>query len=191
MNFTKLKSLTIPEGKVKKIMVKDKVLWKRPFVNQIPISTDLDGSIYNGVGYKTNTRLNDVSGNVVDSNGFVTTGFIPMEYYGSSQEAYGEVIVYLKDVLYDATSVWILLYNANKERISTVYGSQLVTEPQRLRVIKTLDENGYINSLDFTSITAYFARNNVDDGAKFIRFAGPPNDAISPNSIITVNEQIE
>jgi hypothetical protein len=47
-------------------------------VNQVPISTDTDGSIYNGTGYKDNTRLSSsggVSGTAQD--GSVTTGFIP------------------------------------------------------------------------------------------------------------------
>lgn len=47
-------------------------------VNQVPISTDTDGSIYNGTGYKDDTRLSS-SGNVSGTAqaGSVTTGFIP------------------------------------------------------------------------------------------------------------------
>lgn len=48
------------------------------FTNQVPISTDTDGSIFNGVGYKENVRLSSsggISGNAQD--GSVTTGFIP------------------------------------------------------------------------------------------------------------------
>lgn len=47
-------------------------------VNQVPISTDTDGSIYNGTGYKDNARLSSsggVSGTAQD--GSVVTGFIP------------------------------------------------------------------------------------------------------------------
>ena len=48
------------------------------FTNQVPISTDTDGSIFNGVGYKDNVRLSS-SGDISSSaqNGSVTTGFIP------------------------------------------------------------------------------------------------------------------
>lgn len=47
-------------------------------VNQVPISTDTDGSIYNGTGYKDNARLSS-SGGVSSSAqaGSVVTGFIP------------------------------------------------------------------------------------------------------------------
>lgn len=44
--------------------------------NQLAISTDTDGSIYNGIGYKEKSYLS--SGNVVDSTMTIyTTGFIP------------------------------------------------------------------------------------------------------------------
>ena len=32
------------------------------FTNQVPISTDTDGSIFNGVGYKDNVRLSSSGG---------------------------------------------------------------------------------------------------------------------------------
>lgn len=51
-------------------------------VNQVPISTDTDGSIYNGVGYKDDARLSS-SGGVSSSaqTGSVVTGFIPYTPY--------------------------------------------------------------------------------------------------------------
>lgn len=47
-------------------------------VNQVPISTDTDGSIYNGTGYKDDARLSS-SGGVSSSaqTGSVVTGFMP------------------------------------------------------------------------------------------------------------------
>lgn len=54
------------------------------YTNQIPISTDTDGSIFNGVGYKQDYRINS-SGTVADkaSGGITTdcfaTGFIPVK----------------------------------------------------------------------------------------------------------------
>lgn len=49
-------------------------------VNLVPTSTDTDGSIYNGVGYKDNVRLSS-SGGVSSSaqDGSVTTGFMPFK----------------------------------------------------------------------------------------------------------------
>ena len=54
------------------------------YTNQIPISTDTDGSIFNVVGYKQGYRLNS-SGNVADaasgnaSTDWFVTGFIPVK----------------------------------------------------------------------------------------------------------------
>lgn len=72
--------LAIPEGSVSKITRKGDgvVLWSKGYLNRVPLSTDTDGSIYNGVGYKENVRLSS-SGGISSSaqNGSVTTGFIP------------------------------------------------------------------------------------------------------------------
>ena len=79
MDFSQVKKISIPEGEVKQIAVGGTVLWKAiTYTNQVPISTDTDGSIYNKVGYKDNTRLSS-SGGVSGSaqTGSVTTGFIP------------------------------------------------------------------------------------------------------------------
>lgn len=54
------------------------------YTNQIPISTDTDGSIFNGTGYKHGYRINS-SGNVTDaasggaSTDWFATGFIPVK----------------------------------------------------------------------------------------------------------------
>lgn len=47
-----------------------------PYTNQIPISIASDGSIYNGKGYKENTRISTSSGNESSASGMTVTGFI-------------------------------------------------------------------------------------------------------------------
>lgn len=48
------------------------------YTNQVPISTDKDGNIYNGIGYQNNTRVKSSGAVVTDSAGnSFTTGFIP------------------------------------------------------------------------------------------------------------------
>lgn len=51
------------------------------YINQVPISTNTDGTIFNDTGYKENVRLSS-SGGISGSslNGSVTTGFIPYTY---------------------------------------------------------------------------------------------------------------
>lgn len=48
------------------------------FTNQIPLSIDSSGSIYNGVGYKEGYRISTSSGNESAASGMSVTGFIPV-----------------------------------------------------------------------------------------------------------------
>lgn len=78
MDFTKVKSMTIPEGTVKKIEVGGVVLWKSGYTNLVPLSTEADGkTIYNsGLGYKDGYRVR--SGGAEASASYGTcTGYIP------------------------------------------------------------------------------------------------------------------
>lgn len=53
------------------------VVASKPRVNLLPLATDTDGTIYNGTGYKANTRLNS-AGNATAATGYSATGFIPV-----------------------------------------------------------------------------------------------------------------
>lgn len=78
IHFADYVRLSIPEGSVTKITRKSDgvVLWSKGYVNQVPISIDADGSIYNGCGYKEGYRIR--SGGAESSySGAVCTGFIP------------------------------------------------------------------------------------------------------------------
>lgn len=46
-------------------------------INEIPISTDTDGSIYNGIGYKTGCRINSSGVLKENESSYTLTGFIP------------------------------------------------------------------------------------------------------------------
>ena len=48
------------------------------FTNQIPISIDSSGAVYNGVGYKEGYRISTSSGNESAASGMTVTGFIPV-----------------------------------------------------------------------------------------------------------------
>lgn len=50
------------------------------YTNLVPTSTDVDGSVYNGTGYKDNARLSSSGGvSGTAQNGSVVTGFIPFK----------------------------------------------------------------------------------------------------------------
>lgn len=78
MNFADYVRLEIPEGRVKAITRKsdDLPLWSAGYVNQVPLSIDTDGSIYNGCGYIEGYRLSS-SGALKSQEKSVATGFIP------------------------------------------------------------------------------------------------------------------
>lgn len=81
LNFADYVRLDIPEGRVKQITRKSDglVLWKAGYVNQVPLSIDADGTIYNnGLGYKDGYRVRSGGAESVQSYGSVT-GYIPLK----------------------------------------------------------------------------------------------------------------
>lgn len=50
------------------------------YTNQIPISTDTDGTVYNGMGYKENSYISSGTGTIATKSGYCVTGFIPCSY---------------------------------------------------------------------------------------------------------------
>lgn len=54
MDFSKIKSIKIPQGNVTKVEVNGVVIWTIPssYTNQVPISIAENGSVFNGTGYE-------------------------------------------------------------------------------------------------------------------------------------------
>jgi len=79
MDWENLKSLLTPEGNVVKVECDGEILWEKElFVNQVPLSIDTDGSIYNGIGYKNNYRVRSGGTEAANENS-VCTGFMPFK----------------------------------------------------------------------------------------------------------------
>lgn len=80
MNFKNVKKVTIPEGKVKRILSGSTVLWKGGYTNWVPLSTTEDGkTIYNGgLGYKNSYRVRSGGAETSNDNSSCT-GFIPVK----------------------------------------------------------------------------------------------------------------
>ena len=144
------------------------------YTNQIPISTDTDGSVY---GYKAGYRLN--SGGAADAqSGSYLTGFIPV--------AVGDT-VYMKNVTYQygvtsgltSANQRISFYNASKTHVVQINAAGLGGNANGVKG----DDNIW------TQFTLKSTMNNVDcSGVAYFRI----NAAyIGDDSIITVNEPIE
>lgn len=82
IEFAKYKRLDIPEGRVKSITRKSDglQLWEAGYVNQIPLSTEVDGAtIYNGgLGYKNGYRVRSGGAELAFTNA-CCTGYIPVK----------------------------------------------------------------------------------------------------------------
>ena len=189
MDFSTVKKIVIPEGEVKQVAVGSTVLWKA-FTNQVPISTDTDGSVFNGTGYIENRRLSS-SGNMSGSaqNGSVTTGFIPFPDGDKT-------VIRIKGVdwlnAYDIVGsgfYYIVFYDASKKSTGD-YGSLIAAPATDIRHIFTpaRDANG-VETITFN--TAYGTTNSllqyIRNKAKYFRITAHGKGA---DFIVTVNEEI-
>lgn len=144
------------------------------YTNQIPISTDASGAIYNGVGYKDGVRLGsdgaDRTGAPTDATGFIPCTTADTLYFKNCQ-------IYTYPTK-SGTSTYqeLACYDSNKAFIHTRY---LTYDVQMEGKDFDVDANGCLtryNCKDLWSNTA------------FVRISG---DYIGADSIITKNEPIE
>lgn len=137
------------------------------YTNQLPISTDTDGSVYNGVGYKANSYLS--SGNVGTKSGYFVTGFIP---------AVAGDVLYFENVGGTSTNGYlrVAMYDSSKKYLSSRQYS-----PTTNAEYFTFGSDGNINT--FTIAAGSYHAN-----VAYVRICGPYMGA---DSIITVNEPIE
>ena len=79
MDWSTVKSMAIPEGNVIQIETDGIVIWKLPasYTNLVPLSTESDGTPYNGgLGYKNGYRVRS-GGAEGEQSTCACTGFIP------------------------------------------------------------------------------------------------------------------
>lgn len=135
------------------------------YTNQIPISTDTDGSVFNGVGYQKGYRLNS-SGNPSSQTSTYITGFIPVRS-GDTVRFEG---MELKEGSAPINEQRIAFYDANKAVIAAPYWKDTGTNTM---------SGGYLVSM---TVPAY--------SGKTVAFARFGCYWIDSHSIITVNEEI-
>ena len=146
------------------------------YTNQLPISIDSDGSIYNGVGYKEGYRLNSSGAEKQITESYYdtavcSTGFIPC-VAGDVIRVSGMVID-PNDA--QAGSYNVCIYDSSFTKVGGMPWKSLVNMSST-----TFDSNGHV-----TSITP---ANDWGSGIAYIRFSAKN---ITSGSIITVNEEIE
>lgn len=157
------------------------VLSAASYTNQIPISIDSDGSVFNTTGYKIGYRINS-SGNVVsavdnvtDPNNWFVTGFIPVKA--------GDVIRF-KNAYIEGTSGSMneRFYNANKG--TTGYS---FTPYALVNTSGTIAQYGAVFAAEGDHRVSQLTTPNTSEIA-YVRFT-LHGDATT--AIVTVNEEIE
>lgn len=134
------------------------------FTNQIAVSTDLYGGVYNTLGYKTNRRI-DSAGMEEDYQGMCTTGYIPWKT--------GDVIRLANVVPTGSKTPYVALYDANKK-------FQYVYEFNEYFSLVT--QNVYKGTFGAGSSTAYvrFSIGYIDE-----------KSAITVNEAVSANEDMD
>lgn len=141
----------------------------RAYTNQIPISTDESGNIFNGIGYQSGYRLNG-SGAAVDQTGTYITGFIPC--VPGDIARFSDINVISGNSAY--TGIRIGFYDADKKVIEAPYWAAAVSASSG-----TFDDSGNLKSL----VIPTYSTGTV----AFARFSSYNLDK---SSIITINEEI-
>lgn len=159
------------------------------FTNQIPISKDTAGNIYNGTGFKDGIKFSSSDGAETAATGYVATGYIPIGI-GSAGNATGEQVIRLSGVEMAGgdNNARVALYYADKTFLGLAgTANNMPTSPTNNGAYYTVGDDGYIDMIDLTGATANYHINLGKDAA-FFRLCAP---GIDTNSILTVNEPIE
>ena len=142
------------------------------YTNVLPTAIDSDGSIFNGKGFKEDTRLSASSSTgIAEQVGVCTTGYISV--------GAGDIVRLANITMTDANStgrVCVVFYDGlNNTQLSAVNNTNLAKYWKGV-----LDDSG--NLIQFT------VSNTDVPTAKYMRITA---DVISETSIITINETIE
>ena len=187
MDFSTVKSIVTPNGEVIKITVNGNILWEAiTYTNQVPISTDTNGTVYNGTGYKDNARLGS-SGTVSGSaqSGSVTTGFIPWTPYQP---------IRIKGATWGRVSgqhYYLHFYDANKTNVqassSALSGDGYEAGNFKGHITVTYDSSTGVTTFSFDNPNMTTGLTSRIKNAKYIRLNAKGTGA---NLIVTVNEEI-
>lgn len=188
MDFSVFKKLTIGGVELKQLFINGIQVWKAiTFKNWVPLSTDTDGSIFNGTGYKENVRLSS-SGGISGSaqNGSVTTGFIP--WYGDTTYLRMKGVEWLNgNVSGTANHYYINCYDGSKKFLDYLAAAEYREGMFDHIVTVSRDANG-IETVKFSE--TYGTTNGKLEcfrKASYIRITAVGKGA---NMIVTLNEEI-
>ena len=147
------------------------------YTNSLPIATDASGAVYNGTGFKANTRYSTSSKAETTATGWYLTGYIPCKK-NDVVRLQGIEFMDMDGSLGEWSRASILTFDADKNyhTSSDAYSpSNLMSDAWEA----VYGDDG--NVIQFKIPSVY------DSGATYIRIGAA---YIDTNSIITVNEEI-
>ena len=139
------------------------------YTNQVPLSVDASGAIYNGVGYKSGVSLNS-SGAEIPSSGVAVSGYIPVKK--------GDIIR-IKDTS-QANFDMTLMMTLTADKAGTANCGKDIVAIRTNAVYGTITTNGNVVTWDTSGIGYYFWDN----------FAWLRVTTHSADAIVTVNAEI-
>lgn len=141
-------------------------------INQIPISTDASGAIFDGDGIKNDTRLNS-SGAETALTGTAITGYIPIKF---NDVVRFRGINYIPGV--NSVGNYIAIYTPEHVKIESVKDTSMTSSWDYLFADRMLDDSGRL--VEF----------RVADGSRDYGYMRVSAAELNADSIITVNQPI-
>ena len=182
------KVYVLPDGYLYAYM-KTEIAGGANYTNLVPTSTDTDGSIYNGTGYKDNVRLSSsggVSGSAQSNS--VTTGFMPWTSCG---------VIRIKGALWNSVDTskhyYVNFYDASKAFTYYVAAREVIgstTSPYNL-ISVSYDEATDVTTIDTTAISSHSGTAGVSGAIKNGIYFRLTAVGSGENLIVTVNEEIK
>ena len=172
--------IRVGRGESRIVPINHIILEPAAYTNVLPLAVDANGAVYNGVGYKTATRISTSGGTDVDKSeeGFCATGYIAVKP--------GDVIRLKNCELTTEPNssgtqrTQIVTLDSDK---GLILGDMLTSIIEYWDVVTDSSENAeYPNVLQFT-----IPNRSSYAGVAFIRIVAQD---INENSIITINEEI-
>lgn len=146
------------------------------YANLVPVSTDANGEVYQGCGYRKHTRLTS-SGGFEESQFACVTGFIPYTSGDTIRVVGAEGSI-------DTFGNYIGFYNASHELIAVYYMSVAVRESGG--TYKHWKDGIHIATVPTGAMTGSYA--TTCSNAAYIRVSFNP--CMGRNLIVTANEEI-
>ena len=172
----KVHVINVGRGDTRSLDIPDVVTYK----NVLKTSIDATGAVYNGIGYKGNTRLSTSSGNFEEKteSGWYTTGFI--------KATGGDVIRFKNCEFYGA-------HTGTGTNRSCIYGADanfaFISSQQSMNtdIVADTSSNGFRAVVDDSNNIVQLTIPSWMGGCTYIRLV---MHGLSEQSIITVNEEI-